>query len=357
MNSFMDLSRTLAAQPPRLGAVLGQSDVGKGREDLYRDQFPELLLGLATQTRVESIRASTAIEGYEVADDRAANLAATPPVRVRNRNEKEFAGYRDAIDGLIRAQVPERVSPSLVLHLHRQLYAHSGGRGGHLKSEDNQIVRHGEDGRRELIFEPPPWQQAEHMLSELLGRYNSACDARAAHPLVLVGILALDFLAIHPVADGNGRLARLLTTHELLRMGYGVARYVSIEQRIFDTRSSYYAALRASQVGWHEGAHDPWPWIEYFAVIMAGAYEAFESRVAGARSTQGLSKHEIVRRHVEIMPTDMTFSLRDLRKALPGISDGTLRLALVSLRDDRIATCTGHGRGAYWTRISPSFRT
>jgi len=50
---------------------------------------------------------------------------------------------------------------------------------------------------------------------------------------VLLGAFVLDFLAIHPVADGNGRLARLLTTHELLRNGYGVARYVSVEQRIY----------------------------------------------------------------------------------------------------------------------------
>jgi Fic family protein len=39
------------------------------------------------------------------------------------------------------------------------------------------------------------------------------------HPLVLIGALIVDFLAIHPVADGNGRLARLITTHELLSQG------------------------------------------------------------------------------------------------------------------------------------------
>ena len=61
----------------------------------------------------------------------------------------------------------------------------------------------------------------------------------------------VDFLAIHPVADGNGRLARLLTTHELLGQDYRVARYVSVEQRNYESKNSYYQALYESQRGWH----------------------------------------------------------------------------------------------------------
>ncbi len=353
MQSFQDLQQTLAFQPPRLGVVLGRIDVGRGREDLYRDQLPELLVGLAAQTRIESIRASTAIEGYEVPGDRAVNLAASPPARVRNRNEKEFAGYRDAIDGLIRADRPERLSVPLILHLHRQLYGHSAARGGYLKSEDNEIVRYDEDGRREKIFATVPWQQTEFMLSELIERYNAACDAQMAHPLVLLGVLTLDFLAIHPVADGNGRLARLVTTHELLRTGYGVARYVSIEQRIFESKNAYYESLRASQSGWHDGGHDPWPWIEYFSGVLADAYDAFEAKVASAQSTKGLTKQDIVRRHIMLMPPGTAFRLRDLRVALPGISDQTMRLVLVDLRDGGLAVASGRGGGARWVRVTP----
>jgi Fic family protein len=350
MQSFLDLAQTVAAQPPHVGVLLGHIDVGKGREELYRDQLPELLVGLAAETRIASIRASTALEGYDVPNDRAQNLAASPPARVRNRNEKEFAGYRDAIDGLVRSQLSEPASLPLVLHLHRQLYAYSGGRGGRLKSENNEIVRYDDDGRRELIFTPVSWKQTEFALSELLARFNAACDRQDAHPLVLLGLFTLDLLAIHPVADGNGRLTRLLTTHQLLRMGYGVARYVSVEQRIFETRQSYYEALRSSQMGWHEAAHDVWPWISYFAGVLAGAYQTLEARVAAARSTTGMSKHDIVRRHVELMAVGSVFRFRDLRAALPGISDQTLRLALISLRDNGLAVASGHGAGARWTR-------
>lgn len=126
MKTFSDLDRKLTGQPPRIGLLLGRIDVGKGREGLHVDQLPELLRSLADQTRVESIRASTAIEGYEVAPDRADKLVHQPGARVRNRNEREFAGYRDAIDGLMRAGEPERISVPFILHLHRRLYAHTG---------------------------------------------------------------------------------------------------------------------------------------------------------------------------------------------------------------------------------------
>jgi len=69
MHSFVDIERTFGGQPPRLGAILARIDVGRGREQLYRDQVPELLRSLASQTRVESISASSAIEGVVVDPD------------------------------------------------------------------------------------------------------------------------------------------------------------------------------------------------------------------------------------------------------------------------------------------------
>lgn len=349
MKTFSDLDRLLRSQPPRVGVLLSRIDVGKGREGLYRDQLPELLGALAQQTRVESIRASTAIEGYEVTAERAQKLVAQPGARVRNRNEREFAGYRDAIEGLM-GDGPERLSLPFILHLHRRLYAHTGGHGGQLKRHDNEIVLYDDAGRRQVIFRPPPWQQTEFLLRELVARYNAACEEEAAHPLVLLGAFVLDFLAIHPLADGNGRLARLLTTHELLRAGYGVARYVSVEQRIYESKRSYYEALRQSQADWHEAGHDVWPWIGYLCVVLAESYDAFEARVAAARSTAGLSKQQIVRGHVLAFAAGREFKLRDLRAALPGISDPTFRLVLVALKREGAVRVDGTGQRAVWAR-------
>jgi len=350
MKSFVDPATTFGRQPPRLGAVLSRIDVGKGREQLYRDQLPELLRSLAEQTRVASIQASNAIEGVFVDPGRAEKLAATPePSRFRDRNEREFAGYRDAIDEIVNGDTFERVSVPLILHVHRRLYGHTRGRGGYFKTDDNLIVSF-ETGRREVLFEPVSHERAPFFLAELVDRYNEALDAQAAHPIILIGTFILDFLAIHPVSDGNGRVARILTTQMLLQQGYGISKYVSVEQKIYETKGEYYTALYDSQRDWHDAEHTIWPWLEYLTAVLADSYDQFEARVANARGLGTLSKQERVRTYiVEQAPT--MFRMKDLRRALPGVSDQTIRLVLAELRDEgKIAPDGNVGPSAGWIR-------
>jgi Fic family protein len=345
MLSFTDLDRTFAGQPPGLGAVLARVDTGRGREALFHDQVPQVLRQLSESARVASITASNAIEGVIVDDERAIKIV--EGARFRNRNEQEFAGYRDAIDGLMRVETYEPVSIPLLLHLHRQLFLHVGGRGGYLKTDPNLIVSFA-SGKREVVFAPVSPEETEFFLRETFERYNAAQRDGLAHPLVLIGALILDLLAIHPVADGNGRLARLITTNELLRHGYGVASYISLEQRIYESKNTYYERLFASQRDWHTGEHTIWPWVSYLASILELAYEEFEAKVAEAGDTNG-NKQDRVRRYVlEQAPAE--FARRDVERALPGVSDATIRLVLSELRKEGKISVDGRGPGARWHR-------
>jgi Fic family protein len=348
MKSFMDAPSAFDRMPADVGVLLGRIDVSKGREQLHEDQMPELLQALSEQSRVESIRASNAIEGIEVEEHRAEKLARSDQPQPRNRSEKEFAGYRDAVDEMMRADGLELPTVPYVLHLHRVLFQYTEARGGYLKTEDNLIATR-EGGRRRIDFKPPPWQETEALLRSLFDGYQEALAKEQAHPLVLVSALVLDFLAIHPVLDGNGRTARLLTTHELVRLGYGVARYSSVEQRIWETKNRYYQALRESQEGWNEGGHSIWPWSRYLAGVITDCYERFEQRVTAARDTSGMNKQERVQHWVRNLAGD-EFRLQDVRRALPGVSDQTIRLALEPLKAEGILRAEGSGRGARWLR-------
>jgi Fic family protein len=304
-----------------------------------------LLASLSESARIASITASNAIEGVDVGTERAARLVGG--ARFRNRNEKEFAGYRDAVDDLM-SRPPEPPSVPLLLHFHREIFRHVDGRGGHLKQDANLIVSYA-GGGREVVFAPPSPEQTPFLLEEAVARYADAQEQRVAHPIVVLAAFVLDLLAIHPVADGNGRVARLATASELSRLDYRVVRYVSVEQRIFETKNAYYAALYESQRGWHQAEHSIWPWVEYLTRALAEAYEAFEQRVAVARAQGGGSKQERVRSHVlEHSPTE--FRLADLRLALPGISDETIRIVLNDLKRSGRIRVEGRGPGARWLR-------
>lgn len=342
----------LTGLPPELMKVLAQIEYCRGREELFQIQSPQILERLAAQTRFDSITASSAIEDVVVDDQRALKILAEPDGAAgpfRDRSEQEFAGYRDATDYLL-AKDTEPLSVGLIMHIHRLLMRHTGDPGaGALKASDNAIGDRHPDGTVTVVFKTvPAGAPTEQALTELIARYEEALTAAELPALLLLAALILDLLAIHPLQDGNGRTARLLTTCELLRHGYGVASYVSIEQRIFDSKNSYYAALSASQAGWHSGEHDPWPWAGYLLRVLEDSYEDFVRRVAADRQLVGATKEQQARNYV-LTQAPRSFRFAQIVAALPNISQATIRNALNGLRDDGYLE-VGLGKSARWTR-------
>jgi Fic family protein len=351
LRSFADLDTLIGLMPAQVVTQLSAIDFGRGSEALYRDQMPGLLTELANRARVLSITASSAIEGIIVADaDRAQRIIDRRTTSLRNRSEQELAGYRDAQDYLFRENW-RPLNAGLILHLHRLLFAHTAVPAGAFKTEDNLVVDRSPDGSIAVRFKPVPAASTPFAIDDLIERYGRAIEAGEHHPLLVSGLFVLDLLVIHPFEDGNGRVARLLTSTMLSEHGYTVGRYVSLEEVIAESADTYYQALLDSTHGWHEGTADPWPWLRYFTGVIAGAYAVFADRAAAAQ-TAG-TKQQRVREHV-LRHAPATFRLADIRTALPGISDQTIRLVLEHLRGEDKVRADGTGRSATWTRLPNS---
>ncbi|WP_460830329.1 Fic family protein [Nocardioides hungaricus] len=326
---------------------LSRIDVGRGREELFRNQLPALLTELSSRARVASITASSALEGVVVPDRaRAAQIIDGKATTLRNRSEQELAGYRAALDYLFTEDW-RPLNVGLLLHLHRKLFEYTELSGGALKVGDNLVVDRSPDGTQEVRFVPVPAARTEFYVTELIARYDEELEKHEHHPILLIGLFVLDLLTIHPFEDGNGRVVRALTNALLADAGYGAGQYVSLEQLIATTADDYYAALLASTHGWHEQEHDPWPWLSYFVTTLSSAYETFELRAASDRSSG--TKQGRVREYV-LHHAPMLFRIGDVRVALPGISDQTIRLELTAMRDDGLISPEGTGRGARWRR-------
>ena len=229
MTSRTMVERSIGSVPGSVVARLRRIDTGRGREDLYRNQLRALLTELALRARVESITASSALEGIVVPDPvRAVRIIEGKVPVFRNRSEQEFAGYRAALDYLM-TDTWQPLNIGLLLHLHALLFEKTEGGGGAFKSSDNLVVDRSSDGTIEVRFVPVPAARTEFYTAELISRFNSAAGTGAHHPILLIGLFALDLLTIHPFDDGNGRVARALTNALLTDADYGVGRYVSLE--------------------------------------------------------------------------------------------------------------------------------
>jgi Fic family protein len=197
-------------------------------------------------------------------------------------------------------------------------------------------------------FVPVSAANTEYFTVELIDRYKEAITQGQHHPVLLVGLFALDLLTIHPFADGNGRVVRALTNALLDDTRYTVGRYVSLEQLIAESADDYYTALLASTRGWHEQTNDPWPWLAYFTGILARANQRFEQRAASDRSTG--TKQDRVREYV-LEHAPQIFRIADVRVALPGVSDPTIRLTLDQLKNEGRVKPEGRGRSAAWVNV------
>ncbi|RME22430.1 MAG: Fic family protein [Deltaproteobacteria bacterium] len=333
-------------------AALSALGEARGRQELFVHQQPERLESLRQVAVVESTESSNRIEGITAPRHRIEALL-LKPTAPRDRSEQEIAGYRDALALIHESHAHMPFSVNVLLQLHGMLYryhhaAAGSGFAGRFKMTDNQIVEHRPDGSTRVRFQPTPAVQTPQAMAEFVEGYRLAAQPPALHPLVGVPLAILDFLCVHPFSDGNGRVARLATLLLLYQHGYTVGRYISLERIFEESKESYYETLERSSQGWHDDAHDPHPWLDYFWGAMQRAYSEFEDRVGVLSGGRG-SKSELVRD--AILRRIGPFAISDIERDCPGVSRELVRLVLRQMRDEGVLVLEGRGRGAKWKKI------
>ncbi len=317
----------------------------KGKQELFTQQTPETLNTLVELAKIESTESSNRIEGITAPHKKIEDLVLrnTNP---GNRPEQEIAGYRDALDLIHESGQYMDFSNNIILQLHSIVYRHLPEDGGKWKTGENEIVEKNQDGTiRRIRFLPVKAFKTPEAMNSLVKGYDEAIRIHYKEHLFVIPLAILDFLCVHPFQDGNGRVGRLLVLLLLYHAGYEVGRYISLERVVEESKETYYEALEKSSLGWHEGKHDPFPWLEYFWGMMIKAYKEFEERVGTVSTGKGSKTDHIisvVKRKIG------PFSVADIQKECHGISVDLIRKVLGQLKAEGVITLMERGRYAKW---------
>jgi len=320
------------------------SDIGKaqGLQELFTKQSPQRLKVLREHAIAQSVVSSNRIEGVKIDKSRIGTLVFGRPA-LKDRDEEEVHGYRDALN-LIHAQGSSLpVSEETILNLHK-LSRGDIWDAGQYKDKPVDIVEKLPDGTQVIRFRSVSPEKTPQQTQRLTELWSYQYREHNISPLIVLAAFNLDFLCIHPFRDGNGRVSRLLLLLTCYHLGIEVGRYISLERLIEENKERYYETLQQSSQGWHEGKHNPWPYIGYLLFIIKEAYKEFESRVGSIKSPRG-EKTALVEAAIKTQLGSFTVS--DIRDACPGVGVDLIRKVLGRLKGDKVE-CLGRGQSAQW---------
>lgn len=338
-----------ARQPATIPATavwaLTELAEARGKQELYTRQSPQKLRVLREHAIVESAVSSNRIEGIEVDRARVGTVVFGRSL-LRDRDEEEVRGYRQALELVHGKGASLAVSVETIWDMHR-LSRGDVWDAGRFKDRDGDIIERYPDGRERVRFRTVSAADTPGAMNDLVRLWHDGLRERWVHPLLLLAGFNLDFLCVHPFRDGNGRVSRLLLLLQCYHLGFEVGRFVSLERLIEENKERYYETLELSSRGWHEGTHDPWPYVHHLLFILRTAYREFERRVGETASPRG-AKTALVESLVAGWTGD--FTLADIERACPGVSRDMVRKVLRTLRDRGTVECLGRGPGAPWRR-------
>ena len=321
------------------------SDIGRaqGLQELFLRQSPQRLKVLREHAIAQSAVSSNRIEGVEIDRSRIGTVLFGHP-SLRNRDEEEIAGYRNALN-LIHSQSQKLpVSEETILKLHSMTRGEIWDAGKY-KDKPVDIIEKRHDGSQFVRFSSVSPENTPGFTKKMIEMWTEQIRERDVSPLVIIAAFNLDFLCIHPFRDGNGRVSRLLLLLTCYHIGIQVGRYISLERLIEENKERYYETLKLSSNGWHEGKHDPWPYIGFLLFIIKKAYDEFEEK-AGQIPVQKGEKSEMVIKAIQ--KQNDSFRLVDIENACPGVGRDWIRTILFDLKKKGFSTCSGKRRAARW---------
>lgn len=206
---------------------------------------------------------TNAIEGSRLTQKEVKDLLGKDKWPDRSKEDiAEAFGVDEAIT-FIRA-AKEHISLGLIKKIHKIVFKNSKPFAGKFRKKGEEVVVL--DGRGIVVHEGAPQPRIPYLLRQLVRWYKN----NSRYPgLVLAATVHNQFENIHPFADGNGRVGRILLNNILVKHGLPP---LNID---FKNRLEYYASLQA-----YEKHHDLKPTLELYMK----EYGSLKKKLGGSKN-------------------------------------------------------------------------
>lgn len=336
---------------PEMLRLISEIDVFSEGWKSTHSLSPERLEALRRVATIESIGSSTRIEGSKLTDAEVESLfGLIGKQSFASRDEQEVVGYAEVMETVFQSYDDISVTENYVQQLHAMLLRHSTKderHRGRYKTLNNNVEAFDSEGKSlGVVFETATPFDTPRKMADLVKWTREAFDDDAWHPLIIVGVFKVVFLAIHPFQDGNGRLSRVLATLLLLKAGYRYVPYSSFESVIERSKDTYYQALRQTQKTLDTDTEDWLPWLQFFLRSLKSQKEHLLVKMKSAQGWGDLPSECVA--IMELLEERNRLTIGDAEEHT-GAPRATLKIRLNLLIEKGLIERHGKGRGTWYS--------
>ena len=265
-------------------------------DDRRRSVFHELPIDaqhaewIRRRAWVRTLNATTRIEGNSLSEIQVEDLLNERSIRVSRREALEILGVRSALgfvdDIIARRDVP--LGEDVVREIHRRVLEDIDAMltPGRYRQGPNRVT----DADGETIFTTPPSGD----VPDLMRAFGHGLRDASALPAPIAAALAhLEFVAIHPFYDGNGRTSRAIARLLLGRGGYDFDGLVSLDAYLDLDRQRYFRAIAETTGGSYRSDYDATPFVGYFLGAAIAATDHTLGRLRGLAKVAEAVRREV----------------------------------------------------------------
>jgi Fic family protein len=287
---------------------------------------------------IRTIHHGTHIEGNDLTLYQTKKILEGAEVYARARDIQEVVNYRN-VGQLLDELVAKRggYDPDMLKDIHRATVDRIvvPEKVGVFRTSEVVIK---EEGTGKIIFQPPPFVEVPYLLEDFFAWLNDA-EAKEIHPIIRAGIAHYILVTIHPFVEGNGRTVRAFASLILMREGYNIKKFFSLEEHFDEDPAAYYDALSSvDRQSPNIGSRDVTPWLEYFTHVVAVELEKIKDKVRKlsvdsrlkVKFGEQVALSERQMRLIEYISDQGSGGMAELKKVLSMVSEDTI---LRELRD------------------------